>query len=434
MQATEFGTKLAYAVPAPKTHSTSKPLAGATRPSNIPATPKIGQRKPAPPTPPAMADAQAASKAMRPTTKTAGCSGGGDMKMAPRYSSSGKKGKKVMPQPHARRTKKAYTLMNNSCEMIGTIKSDRVHDGMQTALAIEGCLIPDTDLEKIAKFNYMQAERRGKHASFAHSLGLEKEAFGGAGAAMEGMAGMSQPGATPTAATPDLQQPAPPPLPGAGGGAAAPAGAAPMPAGAKPQSPMDFGALLGGMPQAPTGSMMSQPGSTPATPPAPGGPPMPGTGDMGGMGAPPVGGGGPAGMAKAGAHEKQALGGLGTLIGAIGGTAMAGKGNRVEGLGRGVGKGLGWDIGGYGGSIAGGLGGGLIGPALMAAIAKSQGRQLSPEELAAATMTGAGVGGVGGYVGGGMMGKGLVGKLMGPASYDKKNKAEEEVQQEAALA
>ena len=126
--------------------------------------PQLGQPKQVVKSPVAM-NAEAASKAMRPSTKTAGsCSNG--VKKAPRYSSKAKVGKKPMPLPHATQIKKAYTLMNNSCEMIGFISSDRIHDGMATARAIGGGLICDTDLEKIAKLNYLHAEeqRRGKAA------------------------------------------------------------------------------------------------------------------------------------------------------------------------------------------------------------------------------------------------------------------------------
>lgn len=546
-KAAEWARKLAYAVPAPKTHSTGKILPKTKRTSTVPS---IGQRKVAPPVPPAAADAQAASAAMTPGTKTANekkafaealgqgmmglhgmmpnnnavgvdgnknlnfpggldnigrsalfnaligggvgagagalrnqfrgeddetsmmsdmagyglggavagglaggmgaagwhqgvatgdamrrmvdqappgsfpggpavqqlppyfmpekqgaanCSGGGDMKVAPRYSSRARKGKKVMPLPHARMQKKAYTLMNNSCEMIGTIKTDRIHDGMETARAIGGGLLCDTELEKIAKLNYLQrlsaAEKRGKHAVWA-----VKQAFAADSAPM-----LTQPGAAATAADPAMQQPLPPPMPGTGEG---PAGAAPMP----PQAggPSLFGKMLGGgMPMGPTGSMTSQPGSAPATPAPPAAPAMPGTGGNAG-----------GGMAKAGAHQKQALGGLGTLLGAAGGGLMAPSGNKMEGVGRGVGKGLGWDIG-------GGLGSGLgaaLGPAIMAAIAKHQGRQVTPEELSGA----AGVGALGGYGLGGFAGKGIAGGMMGDPTW--KSKEEESLKQEAALA
>ncbi len=69
-----FATKLAYMMPAPKTHSTSKVLASRTIPSTTPKVPTIGQRRvteAAKPVPPAAADAQAASKAMQPGVKTA---------------------------------------------------------------------------------------------------------------------------------------------------------------------------------------------------------------------------------------------------------------------------------------------------------------------------------------------------------------------------
>lgn len=395
-----WASKLAYAVPAPKTHSTGKILPKTKRTTTAPA---IGQRKVAPPVPPAAADAQAASAAMTPAAKTAGCKDTAGLKKAPRYSSAGKKGKKVMPLPHAKMQKKAYTLMNNSCEMIGTIKTDRIHDGMETARAIGGGLLCDTELEKIAKLNYLErlsaAEKRGKHAVWA-----VKQAFAADSAPM-----LTQPGATPTAADPAAQQPLPPPMPGMGEG---PAGAAPMP----PQAggPSLFGKMLGGgMPMGPTGSMTSQPGSAPATPAPPAAPAMPGTGGSAG-----------GGMAKAGAHEKQALGGLGTLIGAAGGGLMAPSGNKMEGVGRGVGQGLGWDVG---GALGGGLGSAL-GPAIMAAIAKHQGRQVTPEELSGA----AGVGALGGYGLGGFAGKGLAGNMMGDPTW--KSKEEESLKQEAALA
>lgn len=388
--AKEWASKLAYAVPAPKTHSTMKPLAGATRPSNIPKTTAIGARKPARPAPPAALDAQAASKSMTPATKTAAAPAAPKapkapvpgVKKAPRYSSRARKGKQIMPLPNATRTKKA-------------------------------------------------------------AFGI-KLAMGGMGGAM----GMEQPGAMPTTADPSLQQPPPPPLPGMGGGD--PAGAMPMPQGAKPPSPMDFGAMLGGMPQAASGSQLSQPGSTPATPPPPPMPGMPGTGaakpagalggDLTGMGAPPIGGGGPAGggdmaaggLAKAGSHQKQALGGIGTLIGALGGTVGAPSGNKTEGLGRGVGKGLGWDIGGGAGMGLGALGGGALGPAIMAAIAKARGQEVDPAAMAGAAGSGAALGGAAGYLGGGLAGKGVAGSMMGDPSW--KSKEHDDIQQEAALA
>lgn len=111
-----FAEKLAFVQPAPKVHSTTRTL----KPSAIPHPPAIGQRKQMP-VPPATADAKmvmrsapsvpnpivppAQSGDPMPTQKVAeaGCG-----KMAPRYSASAKPGKKMMPLPHARRTKAAH--------------------------------------------------------------------------------------------------------------------------------------------------------------------------------------------------------------------------------------------------------------------------------------------------------------------------------------
>jgi len=163
-----------------------------------------------------------------------------DIPRAPRYTSAGKQGKKVMPLPHAKRTKKiekrAFTLMNNSCEMIGTIKSDRVHDGMVTARAINGGLICDTELEKISKLNYMRA---ASQREFAEKLAMMPMAPATPAMPAAPTAPAPQPGSVP--ATPS--QPT-------------------IPATTNP-APVPQGPALNGIPQAPTGSMLTQPGSTP---------------------------------------------------------------------------------------------------------------------------------------------------------------------------
>lgn len=137
------------------------------------------------------------------------------------------------------------------------------------------------------------------------------------------------------------------------------------------------------------------------------------------------------------AAEKQALGGIGTLAGALAGPVSAGQGNRVEGLGRGVGRGLGWDIGGSLGSLLGGgagvaAGGGLGALAALLYAAKtgnpySRGqlaRLIASGALSGGTV-GAGVGAGAGYFGGGVLGYQGAGKVMGPASYQKKEKGNE---------
>ena len=227
---------------------------------------------------------------MRPSImKTAsefGKETGRKIKKAPRYSSRGRKGKKVMPMPHASRTKKAYDLMNNSCEFIGTIDSDRVHDGMQTARAIEGYLAPTTDLEKIAKWNYIKRQEREKSAS-------------------------------------------------------------------------DFGKNF----------------------------------------------------------AKQALGGIGTTIGAVGGAMGAPEGNKMEGMGRGAGQGLGWDVGGGIGGLAGAGAGGLGGGALGALIAQLTGSDPGAGAAAGAPL-GAMGGGLMGYLGGGELGRRGAQSMMGDPTYE----------------
>jgi len=312
-----FATKLAFVPDAPTTPK--QPSL-----SKIPSTPGIGERKAPRKLPPATIDARktnmgqrgnlatmtpqqsatSASMSMRsPTVKTAmtatqtgksfGTVNGRKIKKAPRHSMSGKRGKKVMPMPHARRTKKAYELMNNSCEFIGNIDSDRIHDGMTTAKAIGGYLAPTTDLEKIAKWNYIQrAEQERRATNFATEL----------------------------------------------------------------------------------------------------------------------------------SREKQALGGIGTLVGAAGGTLDAPQGNKMEGLGRGVGQGLGWDVGGVAGGASGGGLGAAGGGALAALIAKLTGA--SPEATASAVTGGIGLGGTlggaAGYLGGGLLGRRTAKSMMGDPTYDNK--------------
>lgn len=112
----KYAEKLAYVQPAPKTNNTARTLPMAPR-NNFQHPPRIGQRKPGPITPPATADAKMVMRSAPsvpnpivppsqssdplPTQKVAA------IKLAPRYSAGAKKGKKVMPQPHARQTKTA---------------------------------------------------------------------------------------------------------------------------------------------------------------------------------------------------------------------------------------------------------------------------------------------------------------------------------------
>lgn len=143
------------------------------------------------------------------------------------------------------------------------------------------------------------------------------------------------------------------------------------------------------------------------------------------------------GAAMAAAHaietvrEKQALGGIGTAIGAVGGLTQSPSGHRMEGVGRGVGQGLGWDIGGGLGATAGmglgALGGAAAGPAIAQLIAALQGRQADPNAMAQAAITGgtagAGLGGLGGYFGGGMLGRGAAKGMMGDPTWEEDNSA-----------
>lgn len=127
--------------------------------------------------------------------------------------------------------------------------------------------------------------------------------------------------------------------------------------------------------------------------------------------------------------EKQALGGLGTAIGAAGGLMGSPSGHRMEGMGRGVGQGLGWDIGGGlgmgAGAGMGALGGAAAGPALAQLIAALQGRQVDPQAMRQSAMSGAtagaGLGAVGGYFGGGMLGRGAAQSMMGDPTWEQEN-------------
>lgn len=129
--------------------------------------------------------------------------------------------------------------------------------------------------------------------------------------------------------------------------------------------------------------------------------------------------------------EKQALGGIGTAIGAAGGLMGSPSGHRMEGMGRGVGQGLGWDIGGgFGmgaGAGLGALGGAAAGPAIAQLIAALQGRQADPQALQQSMMggatAGAGLGGVAGYLGGGLLGRGAAQGLMGDPTWEQENSA-----------
>ena len=320
-----FATKLAFVPDATAVASPTKAS------SKIPSAPSIGDKKPTRPTPPAtigarqasriasppsnpaMSAAQSAarfaSQSMRPTTKTAGelteiydNKSMRKINKAPRYSSRARKGKKVMPLPHATQTKKAYALMNNSCEFIGEIDSNRVHDGMMTAKAIEGYLAPTTDLEKIAKWNYIKRMERTKSA----------QAFG---------------------------------------------------------------------------KQMAE--------------------DV---------------------LEKQALGGIGTTVGALGGVLGAPKGNKMEGLGRGTGQGLGWDVGGGLGMFGGGIGGGVGGGVLAALIAKLSG--MDPQGISQMAGTGASAGMIGGmglgYLGGGELGRRTAKGMMGDPTYQQPQRGQDQ--------
>lgn len=89
-------------------------------------------------------------------------------------------------------------------------------------------------------------------------------------------------------------------------------------------------------------------------------------------------------------NEKQALGGLGTTIGALYGAASGNPGDRWRSAGRGAVKGLGWDAGAGMGAGVGALLGMPLGPVGMAA------------------------GGAIGGIGGGLTGKNVAGALLGP--------------------
>lgn len=116
---------------------------------------------------------------------------------------------------------------------------------------------------------------------------------------------------------------------------------------------------------------------------------------------------------------KQALGGIGTLIGALAGPLSAPEGHRVEGFGRGVGRGLGTDIGmgvgGFGGSLMGGAAGAL--PAILAAAGGN--KELAAQLAAAGVPVGMGIGGLGGMGLGGILGYKATGKMMGKPSWKK---------------
>lgn len=127
--------------------------------------------------------------------------------------------------------------------------------------------------------------------------------------------------------------------------------------------------------------------------------------------------------------EKQALGVLGTAIGAAGGLMGAPSGNRMEGMGRGAGQGLGWDVGGGIGAGLGTLGGAAAGRALVELIAALQGRQSGRwadtqafhQSMMSGVTAGAGLGGVAGYFGGGMLGRGAAKGLMGDPTWEQEN-------------
>ncbi len=124
--------------------------------------------------------------------------------------------------------------------------------------------------------------------------------------------------------------------------------------------------------------------------------------------------------------EKQALGGLGTGIGALAGAIQSPQGSKMEGVGRGVGQGLGWDIGGglgmLGGAPAGAIAGGVGAPLVAKLIAAMRGQQVDPGAMAglagSGAAGGAAIGGVGGYLGGGMLGRGAAKGMMGKPSWD----------------
>jgi hypothetical protein len=130
--------------------------------------------------------------------------------------------------------------------------------------------------------------------------------------------------------------------------------------------------------------------------------------------------------------QKQALGGLGTLVGAGVGTANAPKGNKMEGLGRGVGQGLGWDVGGtLGANVGAGAGtiGGLSLIALLETLTEQrlgQGAQNGVMGLGAASGAGAG------YLGGGFLGKHLAKGMMGNPSWQNKDKTQGDAQADTA--
>ena len=138
-------------------------------------------------------------------------------------------------------------------------------------------------------------------------------------------------------------------------------------------------------------------------------------------------------------RRKQAMLGAGTVIGSLLGGATAGKGNRLEGLGRGAARGAGVDIGSTiggglgaaGGGIAGGLAGAVLGPIVSILAAKLSGQPINPETLAnfsgagaaAGMQLGALGGGIGGGVLGGVTGYRAAGKILPPQSTDKEEQA-----------
>lgn len=114
--------------------------------------------------------------------------------------------------------------------------------------------------------------------------------------------------------------------------------------------------------------------------------------------------------------EKQAIGGIGTLIGTILGALKSPSGHKMEGVGRGGTQGLGWDVGGGIGAGAGGLTGAVAGGGLGALLAGLAGKD---PIIGAATgaVPGGIVGGGAGYIGGGLLGRGAAKNMMGNPSW-----------------
>lgn len=124
--------------------------------------------------------------------------------------------------------------------------------------------------------------------------------------------------------------------------------------------------------------------------------------------------------------EKQALGGIGTLIGAILGGTRAPAGNKMEGIGRGGGQGLGWDVGGSIGLVPGATVGSLAGSGVGALLSQiMNGDWKSGASLGA--LGGGLSGGTVGYLGGGMLGRQTAKGMMGNPTWQQPQRKDESV-------